>query len=131
MSGSQKSQILVHLAGALAGSDHPEHLAEKLPPKEERPPLEEEHPVEKPKSLAKRKAKAPGPAEGKEAPDPVKESEGPSGPSTEDLRVAVSKKIAKYRKEIMAKMSEIGAKNLSSVPEGNRKELLDYINSLD
>lgn len=131
-SGAQM-QALLRLAQALAGSADPEHLAGKLPLELE--PRTEDHkpgPVKKAKAGKGPEAKSqkePEAESEKEA--PVKKSKDPSGVSIEDLRVAVSKKIAKYRKEIMAKMAELGAKNLSSVPDGSKKDLLDYIESLD
>lgn len=49
---------------------------------------------------------------------------------TEDVRAAMASKLADYRVELVNKLKEMGAKNVSSLPESKYEEFINFCNSL-
>lgn len=69
------------------------------------------------------------------APAPEPEPEPESGVnevtySVEDVRKAMATKVNDHRDELVSKLREYGAKNVTSLDPSNYKEFIDYCNSL-
>ena len=50
---------------------------------------------------------------------------------TEDVRAAMASKLADHRVELVNKLKDMGAKNVSSLPEDKYEEFINYINNFD
>ena len=88
----------------------PEVEAEKAAKSETKPePEKAEQKAEDPKSEAKAEAKK---------------------YKTEDVRAAMASKLADHRVELVNKLKEMGAKNVSSLPEDKYEEFINFCNSL-
>ena len=48
----------------------------------------------------------------------------------EDVRAAMASKLADHRVELVNKLKEMGAKNVSSLPESKYEEFINFCNSL-
>ena len=48
----------------------------------------------------------------------------------DDVRKVVASKAAAHRDEVKAKLTELGAKNVTTLDPGKYKELVDYLNTL-
>lgn len=75
--------------------------------------------------------------EAKPAPQPVadpqpeaKVEEAKKSYKTEDVRAAMASKLADHRVELVNKLKEMGAKNVSSLPESKYEEFINFCNSL-
>lgn len=51
--------------------------------------------------------------------------------SIEDVREALSKKVATYRSEIKEKLTELGAPSVTKLDKSKYSEMLNFLNSLD
>lgn len=51
--------------------------------------------------------------------------------SIEDVREALSKKVATHRSEIKEKLTELGAPSVTKLDKSKYSEMLDFLNSLD
>jgi len=51
--------------------------------------------------------------------------------TVKDIRALLSKKVEDHREEIKEKLTELGAKNVSSLDEENYEEFVDFLNDLD
>lgn len=51
--------------------------------------------------------------------------------SIEDVREALSKKVATHRSEIKEKLTELGAPSVTKLDKSKYSEMLNFINSLD
>ena len=51
--------------------------------------------------------------------------------SIEDVREALSKKVATHRNEIKEKLTELGAPSVTKLDKSKYSEMLDFLNSLD
>ena len=51
--------------------------------------------------------------------------------SIEDVREALSKKVATHRSEIKEKLSELGAPSVTKLDKSKYSEMLNFLNSLD
>lgn len=71
-------------------------------------------------------------SETKLAADPQPEHEKAEQKSykTEDVRAAMASKLADHRVELVNKLKEMGAKNVSSLPESKYEEFINFCNSL-
>lgn len=49
---------------------------------------------------------------------------------TEDVRAAMASKLADHRVELVNKLKDMGAKNVSSLPESKYEEFINFCNSL-
>lgn len=49
---------------------------------------------------------------------------------TEDVRAAMASKLADHRVELVNKLKDMGAKNVSSLPEDKYEEFINFCNSL-
>lgn len=49
---------------------------------------------------------------------------------TEDVRAAMASKLAGHRVDLVNKLKDMGAKNVSSLPEDKYEEFIDFCNSL-
>lgn len=49
---------------------------------------------------------------------------------TEDVRAAMASKLADHRVDLVNKLKDMGAKNVSSLPEDKYEEFINYCNSL-
>lgn len=76
------------------------------------------------KKPAGKKPKEEKPAE---APEPAEETTI----TVKDLRALISKKVEEHRKEIKAKLEELGANNVSSLEEDDYEEFMEFLNDLD
>jgi hypothetical protein len=68
-------------------------------------------------------------------PDVVKAPAAPAAPaaptlSIDDVRKVVASKAAAHRDEVKAKLTELGAKNVTTLDPGKYQELVDYLNTL-
>ena len=50
--------------------------------------------------------------------------------SIDDVRKVVASKAAAHRKEVKAKLTELGAENVTTLDPGKYQELVDYLNTL-
>lgn len=95
---------------------------------------EEAKPVPQPEPETK-PAPEPEKAEQK-AEDPQPEPEDPKPAAvakkykTEDVRAAMASKLADHRVDLVNKLKDMGAKNVSSLPEDKYEEFINYCNSL-
>lgn len=85
-------------------------------------------PASKPESKPASKPAAP-------AAKPESKSAADTAPSDnisiEDVREALSKKIATHRNEIKEKLTELGAPSVTKLDKSKYSEMLDFLNSLD
>ena len=51
--------------------------------------------------------------------------------SIEDVREALSKKVATHRSEIKEKLTELGAPSVTKLDKSKYSEMLNFLNSLD
>ena len=49
---------------------------------------------------------------------------------TEDVRAAMASKLADHRMDLVNKLKDMGAKNVSSLPEDKYEEFINFCNSL-
>ena len=65
-------------------------------------------------------------------PAPVILGTAPAAPalSIDDVRKVVASKAAAHRDEVKAKLTELGAKNVTTLDPGKYQELVDYLNTL-
>ena len=56
----------------------------------------------------------------------------PAAPSLsiDDVRTVVASKAAAHRNEVKAKLTELGAKNVTTLDPSKYQELVDYLNTL-
>lgn len=93
--------------------------------------------------LAKQKAEKAAKSETKPAADPQPEPEKaeqkaedpkPTAAAkkykTEDVRAAMASKLADHRMDLVNKLKDMGAKNVSSLPEDKYEEFINFCNSL-
>ena len=95
--------------------------------------------------LAKQKAEKAAKSEAKPAPQPEPEkvqqkaeqkAEDPKPAAaakkykTEDVRAAMASKLADHRVDLVNKLKDMGAKNVSSLPEDKYEEFINFCNSL-
>lgn len=50
---------------------------------------------------------------------------------SEDVRKAMASKLAKHRTKLIDKLQELGAKNVSTLPQEKFADFIDYCNSLE
>lgn len=63
-------------------------------------------------------------------PQPETKAEAKKSYKTEDVRAAMASKLADHRVELVNKLKEMGAKNVSSLPESKYEEFINFCNSL-
>ena len=63
-------------------------------------------------------------------PQPKTNVEAKKSYKTEDVRAAMASKLADHRIELVNKLKDMGAKNVSSLPEDKYEEFINYCNSL-
>ena len=69
-------------------------------------------------------------------PEPAEEAKPAPQPAakksykTEDVRAAMASKLADHRVELVNKLKDMGAKNVSSLPEDKYEEFINFCNSL-
>lgn len=72
--------------------------------------------------------------------EPKAEPEAKSAPTqvpkkveykSEDVRKAMASKLAKHRTKLIDKLQELGAKNVSTLPQEKFADFIDYCNSLE
>ena len=88
---------------------------------------------------AKQESKPAAPAakpESKPAAPAAKPESKPANPasdniSIEDVREALSKKVATHRSEIKEKLTELGAPSVTKLDKSKYSEMLNFLNSLD
>ena len=77
--------------------------------------------------------------ETKPAPEPEKAEQKAEDPKpaavakkykTEDVRAAMASKLADHRVDLVNKLKDMGAKNVSSLPEDKYEEFINFCNSL-
>lgn len=64
------------------------------------------------------------------APQPEAKTEAKKSYKTEDVRAAMASKLADHRVDLVNKLKEMGAKNVSSLPESKYEEFINFCNSL-
>ena len=90
-------------------------------------------------SAAKKESKPAAPAakpESKAAASAAKSESKPANTasdniSIEDVREALSKKVATHRSEIKEKLTELGAPSVTKLDKSKYSEMLNFLNSLD
>lgn len=93
------------------------------PTRAKRKPADKPAPVEAPKP-----AEEPAPTEVSEVADTPEEAKPEY--KVEDVRKAMAAKVNDHRDELVSKLRELGAKNVSSLDPAKYGEFIDYINSL-
>ena len=95
-------------------------------------------PAAKPESkpAAKPESKPAAKSESKPAATAAKQESKPANTasdniSIEDVREALSKKIATHRSEIKEKLTELGAPSVTKLDKSKYSEMLNFLNSLD
>lgn len=99
-----------------------------------------EKPNPQPEVKAEEAKPAPQP-ETKPAPEPEKAEQKAEDPQpepaavakkykTEDVRAAMASKLADHRVDLVNKLKDMGAKNVSSLPEDKYEEFINFCNSL-
>lgn len=91
-------------------------------PTQQAPAAKPAQPAPAPKPAAKPAQPAPAP---KLAEKPAK-----SNYAIEDVRALLMKKVNDHRSEIKEKLSELGAKSVSTLDPEKYQEMVDYLNSL-
>ena len=93
--------------------------------------------AEKPEpEKAEQKAEDPTPAPQPEPEKAEQKAEGPKPAAaakkykTEDVRAAMASKLADHRVDLVNKLKDMGAKNVSSLPEDKYEEFINFCNSL-
>ena len=69
----------------------------------------------------------------KPAPQPVEDPKPAAAAKkykTEDVRAAMASKLADHRVDLVNKLKDMGAKNVSSLPEDKYEEFINFCNSL-
>lgn len=99
--------------------------------------LEEEMEIAKKRMARKVPSKDPDPApEDIEVKDPevlepkAPEPKNPAKVSLDDIRTALSKKVADHKDAIKDQLTSIGAKNVSTIPEEEKESFLKFLTSL-
>lgn len=64
------------------------------------------------------------------AKDPEPAAAAKKSYKTEDVRAAMASKLADHRVDLVNKLKEMGAKNVSSLPESKYEEFINFCNSL-
>lgn len=86
-----------------------------------------EKPDPQPEAKAEEAKPTPQPAAD---PQPEAKAEAKKSYKTEDVRAAMASKLADHRVELVNKLKEMGAKNVSSLPESKYEEFINFCNSL-
>lgn len=97
----------------------------------EKPEVKAEDPQPEPEK-AEQKAEDPQPEPEKaeqKAEDP-KPAAAAKKYKTEDVRAAMASKLADHRVDLVNKLKDMGAKNVSSLPEDKYEEFINFCNSL-
>lgn len=85
-------------------------------------------PASKPESKPASKPAAPA---AKPESKPAADTAPSDNVSIEDVREALSKKVATHRNEIKEKLTELGAPSVTKLDKSKYSEMLDFLNSLD
>lgn len=94
------------------------------------PVISTEEPAPKPEA-EKAEDPQPEPEKAKQkAEDPEPKAEAKKSYKIEDVRAAMASKLADHRVELVNKLKEMGAKNVSSLPEDKYEEFINFCNSL-
>ena len=80
---------------------------------------------------AKPAAPAAKPAAPAAKPESKPENTASDNISIEDVREALSKKVATHRSEIKEKLTELGAPSVTKLDKSKYSEMLNFLNSLD
>lgn len=93
-------------------------------------------PAAKPESKPESKPAASAKPESKSAATAAKPESKPANTasdniSIEDVREALSKKVATHRSEIKEKLTELGAPSVTKLDKSKYSEMLNFLNSLD
>jgi hypothetical protein len=103
-------------------------------PKAETPKKEEPVKKQTTKKEAPKKEEAPKAETKKEEPKEEPKKETPnkeeSGIKIEDVRALLAKKVNDNRAEIKAKLTELGANNVTSLDSSKYQEFTDFLNEL-
>lgn len=75
-------------------------------------------------------ASAPEPEKAEQKAEDPKPAAAAKKYKTEDVRAAMASKLADHRVELVNKLKEMGAKNVSSLPESKYEEFINFCNSL-
>ena len=100
------------------------------------PVISTEEPAPKPEAeKVEQKAEGPQPEPEKveqkaEDPKPAPQPAAKKSYKTEDVRAAMASKLADHRVELVNKLKDMGAKNVSSLPEDKYEEFINFCNSL-
>ena len=90
----------------------------------------------KPATQAEQKAEDPQPKPEKVEQKAEQKAEDPKPAAaakkykTEDVRAAMASKLADHRMDLVNKLKDMGAKNVSSLPEDKYEEFINFCNSL-
>ena len=130
------AKMLLELAGAPtiseAASDQQESQNEEAAPKKRASrakPKTEEAPAETPASEAEEpKAEEPKAEETKT--EEAEEPKAEEGIKLDDLRASLSLKVKSHRDEIKAKLTELGASNLTTLDAGKYADMNDFLKGL-
>lgn len=102
--------------------------------------------IEEPKEETKAQKSAPKKPKTEKADKPAKQkekaqetateareakTEGARGIQVEDVRAKLSAVVSNHRDAIKSKLTELGAKNLTSLNESKYEEFMDFLNSLE
>ena len=88
-------------------------------------------PAAKPAAPAATAAKPAAPAATAAKPESKPVNTASDNISIEDVREALSKKVATHRSEIKEKLTELGAPSVTKLDKSKYSEMLNFLNSLD
>lgn len=88
-------------------------------------------PTAKPTAPAATAAKPAAPAATAAKPESKPANTASDNISIEDVREALSKKVATHRSEIKEKLTELGAPSVTKLDKSKYSNMLDFLNSLD
>lgn len=80
---------------------------------------------------ASKPASKPEPAANAAKPDKPADTAPSDNVSIEDVREALSKKVAAHRNEIKEKLTELGAPSVTKLDKSKYSDMLNFLNSLD
>ena len=87
--------------------------------------------VAQPAAPAAKPASKPEPAANAAKPDKPADTVPSDNVSIEDVREALSKKVATHRNEIKEKLTELGAPSVTKLDKSKYSDMLNFLNSLD
>ena len=124
--------MLLELSGAPTISEAPQAASDQQWAEEVKESLKEEEAAEaaSKKRASRAKPKPEQDVEACEAEEPKAEAASEEGIKLDDLRASLSLKVKSHRDEIKAKLTELGASNLTTLDAGKYADMNDFLKGL-